>query len=57
MSTREEIKDGVQFDILRRGIVYTEVLGWIDMGHARGSISWSLKASSSQGSVAGNLPI
>ena len=37
MSTRAEIMDGAQFDVLRRGIVYTKVLGWVDMGHARGS--------------------
>lgn len=37
MSTRAEIRDGSQFDVLRSGIVYTKVLGWIDMGHARGS--------------------
>ena len=37
MSTRNEIKDGELFDVLDRGIVYTEVLGWIDMGHARGN--------------------
>ncbi len=37
MSTRREIKDGASFDVLDRGIVYTEVLGWIDMGHARGN--------------------
>lgn len=37
MSTRREIKDGALFDVLDRGIVYTEVLGWIDMGHARGN--------------------
>lgn len=38
MSTRAEIKDGAQFDVLRRRIIYTEVLGWVDMGHARGRI-------------------
>ncbi|KFC06255.1 hypothetical protein GTGU_02776 [Trabulsiella guamensis ATCC 49490] len=43
MSTRAEIKDGAQFDVLRSGIVYTEVLGWIDMGHARGSDIVELK--------------
>lgn len=37
MSTRREIKDGSSFDVLDRGIVYTELLGWIDMGHARGN--------------------
>lgn len=56
MSTRAEIKDGSQFDVLRRGIVYTELLGWIDMGHARGS-DMTLNGSSSRGSAASNLPI
>lgn len=37
MSTRNEIKDGTLFDVLDRGIVYTEVLGWLDMGHSRGN--------------------
>ncbi|MCG8156949.1 hypothetical protein JMY81_11910 [Brenneria goodwinii] len=36
MSSRRDIIDGAQFDTLRNGLVYTEVLGWIDMGHARG---------------------
>lgn len=36
MSVREEIQDGREAGILRSGIIYTEVLGWIDMGHARG---------------------
>ncbi|QTF06610.1 hypothetical protein HC231_00675 [Brenneria izadpanahii] len=44
MSTRADIKDGAQFDVLRSGIVYTEVLGWVDMGHARGSDVDSLKS-------------
>lgn len=34
MSIRREIKDGALFDVLDRGIVYTEALGWLDMGHA-----------------------
>jgi hypothetical protein len=36
MSLREEIQDGREAGNLRSGIIYTEVLGWIDMGHARG---------------------
>jgi hypothetical protein len=36
MSVREEIQDGREAGNLRGGIIYTEVLGWIDMGHARG---------------------
>lgn len=37
MSTKRKIKDGALFDVLDRGIVYTEALGWLDMGHARGN--------------------
>jgi len=37
MSTRREIKDEASFDVLDRGIVYIEVFGRIDMGHARGN--------------------
>ncbi|WP_309300355.1 hypothetical protein [Enterobacter sp. RIT418] len=37
MSTRREIKDGALFGVLDRGMVYTETLGWIDKGHARGN--------------------
>ncbi len=29
MSTRREIKDGALFDVIDRGIVYTEALGWL----------------------------
>lgn len=36
MSKREEIKGNQKFDELKFGIVYTEVLGWLDMGHAGG---------------------
>lgn len=42
-STRNEIQDGSYFDQLTRGIVYTEVLGWVDMGHARGDDIVTLK--------------
>lgn len=56
MSTRAEIKDGAQFDVLRRGVVYTEVLGWVDMGHARGSDIMELKSQFIAGSLAANLP-
>lgn len=37
MSARSEIKDGALFNVLDRCIVYTEVLGWVYMGHARGN--------------------
>jgi len=33
MSTRREMMRGTLFDVLDKGIVYTGVLGWIDMGH------------------------
>ncbi|RRZ88562.1 hypothetical protein [Erwinia sp. 198] len=36
MSKRNEIIDGSQAASARGGLVYTEVLGWIDLGHARG---------------------
>ncbi len=39
MSKREEIKGNQKFDELKFGIVYTEVLGWLDMGHAGDDIS------------------
>ncbi len=53
MSTRAEIKDGAQFDVLRRGVVYTEVLGWVDMGHARGSDIMELKSQFIAGELSG----
>ncbi len=37
MSKRSEIIDGAQAPYGNRGIVYTEVLGWVDLGHAQGS--------------------
>ncbi|AHG20081.1 hypothetical protein Z042_10910 [Chania multitudinisentens RB-25] len=36
MSKRSEIIDGSQAASARAGLVYTEVLGWLDLGHARG---------------------
>ncbi|WP_224717474.1 hypothetical protein [Pectobacterium versatile] len=36
MSSRQDIKDGALFYSLRNGLVYTKILGWLDMGHARG---------------------
>jgi len=37
MSKRSEIIDGAQAPYGNRGIVYTEVLGWVDLGHAQGT--------------------
>ncbi len=36
MSSRQDIRDGADFDHSSSGLIYTDVLGWIDMGHARG---------------------
>ncbi|CAI1927319.1 hypothetical protein [Serratia plymuthica] len=36
MSKRNEIIDGSQAATARGGLIYTEVLGWVDLGHARG---------------------
>lgn len=43
MSTRRDIQDGAKFEWLTSGLVYTEVLGWLDMGHARGDDIIALK--------------
>lgn len=37
MSIREDIIDGSLASTSRRGLIYTEVLGWVDLGHAQGS--------------------
>ena len=36
MSKRSDIIDGSEGDTARSGLVYTELAGWIDLGHARG---------------------
>lgn len=36
MSKRSEIGDGFGAASRKTGLVYTEVLGWVDLGHARG---------------------
>jgi hypothetical protein len=53
MSIRREIKDGALFDVLDRGIVFTEVLGWIDMGHARGNDVAALRRQFAEGERSG----
>jgi hypothetical protein len=53
MSTRREIKDEALFDVLDRGIVYTEALGWFDMGHARGNDVTTLKRQFVEGERSG----
>jgi len=37
MSKRSEIIDGNMADKSAYGLVYTEILGWIDLGHAQGT--------------------
>lgn len=53
MSVREEIQDGREAGILRSGIIYTEVLGWVDMGHARGDDVRKLLSDMHQGEHSG----
>lgn len=36
MSKRTDIIDGADAKNAGKGLVYTEVLGWVDLGHARG---------------------
>lgn len=36
MSKRSEIIDGREASMAVYGLIYTEVLGWIDLGHAQG---------------------
>lgn len=36
MSKRSEIVDGPAATLGKRGLIYTEVLGWVDLGHAQG---------------------
>lgn len=54
MSKREEIKGNLKFDELKFGIVYTEVLGWLDMGHAGGDDISLLKQQFDAGESSGN---
>jgi hypothetical protein len=43
MSKRSEITDGTLATTRKRGLVYTERLGWIDLGHAQGNDARFLK--------------
>lgn len=36
MSKRSDIMDGKYAVTSKAGLIYTEVLGWVDLGHARG---------------------
>ena len=53
MSKRSEIIDGREASTAKYGIVYTEVLGWVDLGHARGSDIRDLLRLMSQGESSG----
>lgn len=44
MSKRSDIKDGISSSGEKSGIIYTRVLGWIDLGHAGGEDCRRLKA-------------
>lgn len=37
MSKRSEIIDGRYVGSQKGGLIYTEVLGWVDLGHAQGT--------------------
>lgn len=37
MSTRKDILDGSKAESSAYGLVYTELSGWIDLGHAQGT--------------------
>ena len=56
MSKRGEILDSSRFGSengIRRGLLYSEVLGWLDMGHARGDDIRKLMAQFSSGEASG----
>lgn len=53
MSSRQDIRDGADFEHSLRGLVYTDVLGWIDMGHARGNDVEELRRQFMQGEGSG----
>lgn len=53
MSKRSEIIDGREASTARYGLVYTEVLGWVDLGHARGTDIRDLLQSMSEGESSG----
>lgn len=54
MSERKDIIDGREAAFARGGLVYTEVLGWIDLGHARGDDIRTVMRSIRQGESSGN---
>lgn len=53
MSKRSEIIDGRRSSDLSYGLIYTEVLGWIDLGHAQGTDIRTLLRSIDYGEFSG----
>lgn len=53
MSQRSEIIDGKKAAVFNRGLVYTEVLGWVDLGHAQGTDIIELLRKIRQGEASG----
>jgi len=49
MSKRSEIIDGIYAPSRPKGLVYTEVLGWVDLGHAQGTDIQNLLSQITQG--------
>lgn len=43
MSKRNDITDGIFATTKHYGLIYTEKLGWIDLGHAQGDDARRLK--------------
>lgn len=54
MSKRSDIIDGRDASAAKYGIVYTEVLGWVDLGHAQGTDIRELLRLMSQGESSKN---
>ncbi|MCU5774457.1 hypothetical protein N5923_16080 [Erwiniaceae bacterium BAC15a-03b] len=53
MSKRSDIIDGRDASTAKYGIVYTEVLGWVDLGHAQGTDIRTLLGLMAQGESSG----
>jgi len=53
MSKRSEIIDGKYAGTSSIGLVYTEVLGWVDLGHAQGKDIRDLLNKIEQGEASG----
>ncbi|SEQ78922.1 hypothetical protein SAMN05216522_106214 [Rosenbergiella nectarea] len=53
MSKRSEIIDGKYAASQKKGLVYTEVLGWVDLGHAQGDDIRNLLSMIKKGKASG----